>query len=96
MSTTPSAIQAFAAAEASTLASLATALTALATGVTALDTLITNFQNSPGTLSPADQTALDGIQATSKALVAQATAISTTPPGTPVPPPPPLPVTPAA
>ena len=96
MSTTPSAIQAFAAAEASTLASLATALTALATGITALDALITSFQNSPGTLSPADQAALDGIQATSQALVAQANAISTTPPGTPVPAPPPLPVVPGA
>ena len=91
MSTTPSAIQAFAAAESATLASLATALTALDAGVKALDQLITDFQNSPGTLSAADQAALDGIQATSQALVAQANAISTTPPGTPVPPPAPLP-----
>ena len=85
MSVTPSAIQAFAAAETATLNSLSSALTALATGIAALDALITQFQNSPGTLSAADQASLDAIQAQSKALVTQANAISTTPPGTPVP-----------
>ena len=45
-----------------------------------LDTLITNFQNSPGTLSAEDQAALDAIQASSKALVTKATAISVNPP----------------
>ncbi len=85
MSVTPSAIQAFAAAETATLASLSTALTALDTGIKALDALITTLQNSPGTISPADQATLDQIQAASKALVAQANAISTTPPGTVVP-----------
>lgn len=84
-SVTPSAIQAFAAAEQATLASLATAITALGTGITALDALITTLQNSGGTISAADQATLDQIQAQSKALVAQAAAISTTPPGTPVP-----------
>lgn len=84
-------VQDFVNAEGPVLASLGTALTSLSTGVTALDALITQLQNSPGTLSPADQALLDQIQATSQALVAQANAISTTPPGTPVPPPPPLP-----
>ena len=85
MAVTPDAIQAFAAAEGAVLNSLSTALTALATGITALDALITQFQNSPGTLSQADQTALNNIQALSQTLVTQANAISTTPPGTPVP-----------
>ncbi len=84
-SVTPSAIATFAAAEEATLASLATAITALGTGITALDALITTLQNSGGTISAADQATLDQIQAQSKALVAQAAAISTTPPGTPVP-----------
>ncbi len=84
-------VQDFINAEGPVLASLGTALTALSTGVKALDDLITQLQNSPGTLSPADQAALDQIQATSQALVAQANAISTAAPGTAVPPPPPLP-----
>jgi len=84
-SVTPSAIQTFAAAEQATLASLATAITTVGTGVIALDALITTLQNSPGTISAADQATLDQIQAASKALVAQVNAISTTPPGTPVP-----------
>jgi hypothetical protein len=85
MAVTPSAIQIFAAAEQATLTSLSTALTALATGVAALDALITQLQNSPGTISPADQALLDQIQAQSQANLAQANAISTTPPGQPVP-----------
>ncbi len=84
-------VQDFINAEAPVLASLGTALTALGAGVKALDDLITQFQNSPGNLSAADQAALDQIQATSQALVAQANAISTTPPGQPVPTPSPLP-----
>jgi hypothetical protein len=84
-STTPSAIQAWAAGEATILAAAASAVTNLGTGVIALDAAITAFQNSPGTLSTADQAALNAIQAASQALVSQATAISTTAPGTPVP-----------
>jgi hypothetical protein len=52
-------------------------------GIQSLDALITAFQNSPGTLSPSDQTALDQIQAASQALVAKADAVSVTPPTPP-------------
>jgi len=85
MATTPSVIQAWANNEGAALTSIATALSAISAGITALDTMITNFQNSPGTLSPSDQAALDAIQTQSAALVAQSQAVSTTPPGTPVP-----------
>lgn len=61
-------------------------LTNVAAGVLALDQIINDFQNSPGTLSPEDQAALDKIQSASNALAAQASAISTTPPTPPVPP----------
>lgn len=84
-SVTPSAIATFAAAEQTTLASLATAISTVGAGVIALDALITQLQASPGTISAADQTLLDQIQAQSQALVTQVNAISTTPPGTPVP-----------
>jgi hypothetical protein len=84
-STSPSAIQAWAAGEAVILQAAAAAVTNLGTGVLALDGAITAFQNSPGTISPADQAALDAIQASSNALVTQAKAISTTPPGQAVP-----------
>ena len=49
-------------------------------GITNLDTLIQGFQNSPGTLSAADQAALDAISANSAALVTKANAINVTPP----------------
>jgi hypothetical protein len=55
----------------------------IAAGVTALYELIAAFQNSPGTLSPEDQAALDGIQAASAALVAKTAAINTAPPVAP-------------
>ena len=63
---------------------ITTALTGISAGIANLDQLITNLQNSPGTLSPADQTALDNIQAASGKLVAQVQAISTEAPGVPV------------
>jgi hypothetical protein len=85
MATTPDVIQAWAASEQAVLASVATALSNLSTGIAALDALITNLQNSPGPLGPGDQPALDAIVAASNALLAQAQAISTTPPGTAVP-----------
>ena len=59
-------------------------LTGIAAGIAELDRLITEFQSSPGSLSPADQAAVDAIQATIKALRAQAEGISTTPPTPPV------------
>jgi hypothetical protein len=82
---TPDAIQAFAAAEAAILNSLSAALTNLANGILALDAMIVAFQNSPGTLSSADQTALNAISAQSTALVTQANAITTAAPTAPVP-----------
>lgn len=90
-SVTPSAISAFAASEGAVLNSLATAITAVGVGVIALDALITQLQNSPGNISPADQALLDQIQAQSNALVTQVNAISTTAPGTVIPPPGPTP-----
>jgi hypothetical protein len=61
-------------------AATSTALDVIATGVLALDALIVAFQNSPGTLSPGDQAALDGIFAASAALSTKASAISTAAP----------------
>jgi len=58
-------------------------------GIAKLDKLITDFQNSPGTLSPADQAAVDAIQATITALRVKAEAVDTTPPTPPTPPAPP-------
>jgi septal ring factor EnvC (AmiA/AmiB activator) len=62
-----------------------TKLDDITTGIAALDALITGFQNSPGTLSAADQAALDKIQAASNDLAAKASAVSTTPPAPPTP-----------
>src|ERR1051325_10150823 len=47
------------------LTAMKTDVATIAAGVKALDDLITSFQNSPGTLSPQDQAALDAIQAAS-------------------------------
>ena len=58
-------------------------LDTITTGIANLDALITAFQNSPGTLSAADQAALDGIQAASQALVTKADAVSVGPPVAP-------------
>ena len=91
MSTPADPIQNFATAVQANIAATATALTNLAAGIANLDALIVQFQNSPGTLSAADQASLDSIQAASAALLSQAQAISTaapgqTPPVVPVPP----------
>lgn len=75
-----SAITDFAAKEKVSLAGIASTLDSIAAGVAALDVLIQNFQNSTGTLSAADQTALDEISAASTALATKATAIVVTPP----------------
>ena len=64
---------------------LGSQLGAILTGIAALDTLITNLQNSPGSLSASDQAALNAIQTASAALVAQAQGISTAPPTAPTP-----------
>ena len=81
----------WAAQEQADLADISSTLDAVVAGVAALDKLITDFQNSPGTMSGPDQAALDAIQAASKALVAKSHAISTAPPTTPTPPTPPTP-----
>lgn len=86
--TSPDAIQIFAAAEGVILTSLATALNNIGTGVSALDTLITNLQAqlaAGAPLTQAQQDALNAVITASQGLVTQANAISTTPPGTPVP-----------
>jgi predicted metal-dependent enzyme (double-stranded beta helix superfamily) len=78
----------WAAQEQADLTAISNTLDTVVSGIAALDALITQFQNSPGTLSPSDQAALDGIQAASKALVTKSSAISVTPP-VPTPPVPP-------
>lgn len=75
-----SAITDWAAAEQANLTAISSTLDSIVTGVKALDDKITALQNAPGTLSPADQAALDAIQAASKDLVTKAAAISTAPP----------------
>ena len=79
-----SAITDWAASEQADLTSISTTLDTVVSGIAALDTLITNLQNSPGTLSASDQAALDAIKAASTALVAKSGAISVTPPAPPV------------
>ena len=81
-----SAITDWAAQEQADLSGISATLNAVVTGIAALDALITQFQNSPGTLSAADQAALDGIQSAVKALATQASAISTAPPSAAPPP----------
>ena len=76
-------IQDWAAQEQADLTAISNTLDTIVTGVAALDKLITDFQNSPGTLSAADQAALDAIKAASGALVSKAQAISVTPPTPP-------------
>jgi hypothetical protein len=78
-----SAIQDWAAKEQADLTAISASLDNVIAGIATLDALITGFQTSPGTLSTADQAALDAIQAVSKTLVVKASAISVTPPGTP-------------
>lgn len=63
------------------------------TGVQALDAQILAFQNSPGTLSAADQARLDAIVATSTSTAAAMKALAAAA-NAPVGPTPPLPITP--
>lgn len=84
-STVSESIQAFADAEKAEQDATLASLTNVVTGVKALDDLILGLQNSPGTLSQADQDKLDAIVAQSKAVRAQVEAIDTTPPSTPIP-----------
>lgn len=57
------------------LDTLSTDLTAITTEIAALNTQIQAFNNSPGTLSPADQTALTTIATNAAALATKATAM---------------------
>jgi hypothetical protein len=57
-----------------------TSLDSITAGIAALDAKIVAFNTSPGTLSAADQSALDGIQSASAALLAKAQGVSTTSP----------------
>jgi hypothetical protein len=66
----------WAATEQASLNAISGTLDGIVTGIAALNALITNFQNSPGTLSGPDQAALDAIQAASQALVTKSAAIS--------------------
>ena len=75
-----SAITDWAAQEQADLLAISAALDTIVAGIANLDTRITNFRNSPGTLSAADQAALDAIQSASKDLKAKASAISVAPP----------------
>lgn len=78
-----SAISDFSAAQTESLNAISASLDGIVTGIAALDKLITALQNSPGSLSTADQAALDAIQNSSKALVGKAAAVSTAPPTAP-------------
>lgn len=72
----------WAAAEQADLTTISTTLDGVVTGIEALDAKITELQTS-GTLSPADQAALDSIKAASAALLTKAEAISTAAPTSP-------------
>lgn len=76
-----SAITDWAAQEQADLDKIKATLEGIVAGISALDKLITDLQNSPGTLSPEDQAALDAIKSASDALVTQSAAIVVTPPG---------------
>lgn len=78
-------IETWAAQEQADLTAIKSTLDGIATGIANLDAAITAFQNSPGTLSAADQAALDGIQSQVAALKAQSAAIKTDAPA-PTPP----------
>ena len=73
----------WAAQEDADLTAISSTLNAIVTGIAALDAEITALQSQPGVLSPADQAALDSIQAKVAALKTQSAAISTTPPAPP-------------
>ena len=73
------------AAEQGDLDAISAVLDSITTGIAALDAQIIAFDNSPGTLSPADQAALTAIKTSSAALLVKAQAISTAPPVNPNP-----------
>lgn len=75
----------WAAKEQADLTAISATLDSIVTGIAALDAMITQLQTT-GTLSAADQAALDAIQTASAALVTKSAAISTAPPATPAPP----------
>ena len=66
------------------LDAISATLDGVVAGVAALDAQIKALQNSPGTLSPSDQAALDAIETASAALVSKSKGIVVTPPVPPV------------
>jgi hypothetical protein len=75
----------WAAKEQADLSAIRGSLGGIVTGIQALNDKITALQNSPGTLSPSDQAALDSIQADSDSLVTLAGSVIAVPPPTPPP-----------
>lgn len=73
----------WAAKEQADLDAISGTLDSVVAGIAVLDDMIVAFQNSPGTLSPADQSALDALVANSSALRAKAAGISVAPPPPP-------------
>jgi hypothetical protein len=72
---TMSVITDWAAKEQADLSTVSGTLDGVVTNIAALNAQIAAFNNSPGTLAPADQAALDSIQAASAALVTKAAAL---------------------
>ena len=68
----------WAAKEQADLDAISATLDGVVSGIAALDAMIQAFQNSPGTLSPSDQAALDAISSASTTLKDKAAAISVT------------------
>lgn len=79
-----SSISDFAAAQTAFNTDISNDLDAIQTQIADLNTLITTLQNSPGTISAADQATLDQLQSSGTALAAKADALSNkTPPAPP-------------
>ena len=79
-----SSISDFATAQNAFNADVSADLDAIQTAIAALNTQIATLQNSPGTITPADQATLDSLQAAGIALEAKAdTLAGKTPPAVP-------------
>lgn len=79
-----SAIGDFAASVQQSFDAISTDLDTITAGITSLDALITQLQNSPGSITPQDQALLDQIQTNVKALKEKADAVNVAPPVPPV------------
>ena len=78
-----SAISDFAALQAAYNTEVSSDLDAIQTAITALNAQITTLQNSPGTITPADQATLTSLQAAGVALQSKADALAGKTPPTP-------------